>query len=132
MLKQVVTMKEAGAMDIWIEKSFVGNACWFNDCCAGSIYHPIKESIGAARKERLRLSANNVPLHKTQLTTCGNCCCCSIPCPCPAVVASTLLGQDCVFGIGTASTALPKDNELEGIGTETDAINGRVEGECGG
>lgn len=33
----VVTMKDAVVMDIRIEKSFDGNACWFNTCCAVSI-----------------------------------------------------------------------------------------------
>ena len=73
----VVTMKEAVAMDIRIEKCFDGNACCenaccFTTCCAVSIYHPNNESISATRKERLRLSAISMSSEQSQTAATGD------------------------------------------------------------
>ena len=65
----VAAMKEAVAMDIRIDAShsetFLSQKCF----CSVSIYHPNNESISAARKERLRLSAISTSSEQWQTTT---------------------------------------------------------------
>ena len=67
----VVTMKEAAAMDMRI-KNKDGLGYPYAACCAVSLYHPTKESISAARKERLRLSAISTSSEQWQTTVTGD------------------------------------------------------------
>ena len=64
----VVTMKDAVAMDIWIESNCNRHSCYFTV----STYHPNKKSISAARKERLRLSAISMSSEQSQIATTGD------------------------------------------------------------